>query len=363
LDRAKAQYYEEITLRYLIIQTAEIKGSFFTNEIAGYYIKDKSVKPFVPIKALEYIHDLEQYTIEIPTQKVIYNKRLLEVLYYMTKYNYHKTIEVCESAILFFENQNFLNRASVRVFYMQAAVAYTYCRDFKEGYNKANRCLELVDEGHYNWFKTQELRLQLAIYAKQYQEAYTILRTVMKHGRFEKLPKPTAQWWVLNEGFLFVLKKIGLFVPEEGDMMHLRFHSFINKVQIWSNDKRGMNFSLHVLYLFYLITRKDGKYLDKYLDKLESLKQYVRRYANEDGMQRSKWMITILEKIGDSGFVPKTYLKDATIMQSINNLIHEPYDITDTNIEIEPVPFQDVYHYINQVLTNKMTVEDYEIAV
>ncbi len=362
LNKTKADYYHEIAIRYLVIQMAETKGVIYQSEIYGYYTKDKSVKHFVPEKIQDYLKDLNQYSIDHPTQKILLHKKILEVMYHMTKYNYRKTIEICEEAIAFFEACSYFNRANVRTFYFQAIASHTYCREFDLGHIKVERCLKIVDEGHFNWFKVQELRINLALYSKKYQDAYNILRIVMKHRRFSKLPEATKQWWILNEGFLFVFKKIGLVTPDEDHEMHLRFQSFINKIPIWNGDKRGLNFSIHVLYLFYLISRKDDKYYEAYLEKVESLRQYARRYADTEEMQRSRWIIKILERVADTGFSPRAYGGDLQVLDSLHGLIHVPYDITDTNLDVESVPFQDIYEYIDLILTNKISTEKYEFA-
>jgi hypothetical protein len=359
-DRAKAQHYEDIVMDYLMIQIVETKGQLYIAEIFGYYNKNKSVKPFVPVKALEYLNALEAYDIKNPTQKIWYFKKLLEVMHFMTKYNYKKTVEVCNEAILFFESQAFVNRGLLRTFYFQAIASHTYRREFDEGYAKVEKCLILVEDGNYNWFKAQELCLHLALYSKRYQEAYKILRTVMTHKRFNKMPHPLRQWWILNEGFIFLLKKIGLIIADEGDLMHLRFQSFINKIPVWSGDKRGLNFSIHILYLFYLITKKEDKSYDKYMDKMDSLRQYARRHADDEEMKRSRWIVSILEQVGNLGFMPRNYANNALIKESLEGLIKDPYDITDSNLDVEPIPFQDVYGYIDLILDNKITIEKYE---
>jgi hypothetical protein len=362
LNKEKADYYQEIAIRYLTIQMVETKGSIYQSEIYGYYAKDKSVKRFVPERIKGYLTDLNQYDIDQPTQKMLFHKKILEVMYYMTKYNYRKAIEVCEESIAYFEGCTYFNRANIRAFYFQAIAGHTYCREFELGYVKVERCLQIVDEGHYNWFKAQELRINLALYAKKYQDAYIIFRIVTQHDRFNKLPEATKQWWILNEGFLFIFKKMGFVTPDEDHNMQLRFQSFVNKIPIWNGDKRGLNFSVHVLYLFYLITRKEDKYFDVYANRLESLRQYAQRYANTEEMQRSRWIIQILERVGDCGFNPRVYAKDSIISDSLDGLINVPYDITDANLDVESVPFQDIYEYIDLILTNKMTIEKYEFA-
>jgi hypothetical protein len=79
-------------------------------------------------------------------------------------------------------------------------------------------------------------------------------------------------------------------------------------------------------------------------------------------MQRSRWIIQILERVGDCGFNPRVYAKDSIISDSLDGLINVPYDITDANLDVESVPFQDIYEYIDLILTNKMTIEKYEFA-
>ncbi len=351
-NREKAKYYEQIAIDYSLIYVVETKGNLYLTEMYGYYIKDKSVKEFVPIKALEYMEDLAKHPISKPTQKTVFYTRMLEVIHHMAKYDYRKTIEACDAALSFFENQVFLDRSNVRSFYLQAITSHAYCREFEQGYIKANKALALIDEGTFGWFKLKELFLQLALYSKRYQEAYRILRTTVKHDRYEELPEHIKQWWLLQEGFIFVLKEMNLVRLGEGEELKMRYQSFVNKLSVWSSDKRGLNFSIRILHLFYLIVKNNDKSQDIFIDRIEPLRTYVSRYAKTEEMQRSKWIVDIMDGIAKHGFSAKKIHKDAIVQKAYKSLCEEPYDITDPNRDIEPIPFQDVYEYIDLILTS-----------
>jgi transcription initiation factor IIE alpha subunit len=349
-NRKLAQYYDELAIEYATINLIETKGMLYLHDMYGYYLKDKSAKVFIPQKVEGYLKDLEQYSVKRTTQKITFIKKMLSVIHQMSQYNYRKTIEICDEALSFFESQTFVDRSNLRPFYFQAIASHAYCREFEKGYSKAERCLAIIQVGTYSWFKVYELFLQLALYSKQYQEAYRILRLVMKHERFSKLPEHIQQIWILYEGFIFVLKEMGKITVEDGVEMNLRFQSFINKLSIWSNDKKGINFSIRVLHLFYLIVKKEDKSLNDFIDRIEPLRQYARRYAKTEEMQRSRWIVDILDGIAKNGFSAKKITKDKTIQKAYESLVNVPYDITDANLDIEPMPFQDVYEYIEMIL-------------
>lgn len=342
----KAEYYTKIALEYSIIQMLEIQGNIYLTEIYGYHARDKSVKKFLPEKILQYIDNLNKIYVEKPTQKLLYYKQMLHVCYHMVQFKYIPTLAACEEAIAFFKQKPYLSRLLFKSFYLQAIVCHTYLRDFEGGYKKVQEAIPFFDEGTLGWFKMRGTAFQLCIHSKEYQKAYEIMHDTMQSKNYDLMPPNIKQWWMLQDGYLFILSKFGKLALNPDDKQEFRFFSFVNNIPIWSGDKKGLNFSIHVLYLTHLMLQNNEKSFQTYIDRLEPMQTYARRYTGDDEMHRSRLMVRIFDRIAANNFNKRKYRKDKSLQSALYHLINEPYDLTDSNLDVEPVPFQDICEYL-----------------
>jgi hypothetical protein len=61
-------------------------------------------------------------------------------------------------------------------------------------------------------------------------------------------------------------------------------------------------------------------------------------------------MVVLLDSIGRHGFNAKAVQKDPKVSETLELLSTTPYDITDSNLDIEIVPFQTVFQYMLAIL-------------
>ncbi len=345
-DFKTGDYYEKLLLQYLDIQEVEYKGRMFLGSMYGLYLKDKSAKPQVPEKAAAALKILEAKNLVTETQKTIYYKRMMSVIYEMSQYNYVKTAELCEKAIAFLETRDFLDPIRIRTFLFQAIASYAYLREVEKGYALLARANEIVVVGGNNWFKVQELAVMLAFYAEDYQKAYEIYLVSIENAYFKKQNAPTQEHWHLVEAHLHVLQTVGKFVPKDGKVLEVRFQSFVNKIPKISHDKRGVGFSIHVLHLFHLLHKKTAKAQDTYIDRMESIRLYISRYCNDKEMQRSQWMCNLLLCIEELDFSKTKIDKSHEVQNYLHLLRTTPFDITDSNLDVEILPFDTMFRYL-----------------
>jgi hypothetical protein len=345
-DIKLGDYYETLLFQYIEVQQIECRGRMFLGNMYGLYLKDKSVKLFVPQKALDYLTILEAKTLATETQQTIYFKRMMGVIYEMSQYNYTKTAVLCEDAIAFLENQSFLDPSRIRTFYFQAIASYAYLRAIDKGYTLLTRANDLVGEGSFNWFKLQDLAIMLAFYAEDYQKAYEIYLITVQNPHLKKQSVYAQEQWHLIEAHLHVLQCVGKITPKDGKALEVRFQSFVNKIPKISHDKRGVGFSIQVLQLFHLLNKGTAKGEDAYMDRMEAIRTYVTRYCQEEAMQRSQWMCNLLLSIDEYSFSKTKIEKSPEVQNYIHLLRTTPYDITDSNLDVEILPFDTMFRYL-----------------
>jgi hypothetical protein len=247
-DTRKGAYYEQLLMDHLQIQLAECKGKMFLGNIYAHYATNKSYKPVIAEQAISYLHELSQGTIPYETHKTIYYKKMMEVIFYMSKFNYIKTADLCEETIAYFEQKDFVIPSTLRAFYFQAIASYTYLRQPAKGYRLLYNCQQLVANiGSVNWFKMQELTVMLALYSEDYSKAYDVFVETVNQERFTKQAAYVTEYWKLIEAMLYVVQCAGELTSATKHPLQIRFSTFVNSVPKLSQDKSGINFSIQLI--------------------------------------------------------------------------------------------------------------------
>ena len=61
-------------------------------------------------------------------------------------------------------------------------------KEYAAGKVAAEKCLDYLDEGSFNWFKYQELYFMLSMHTANYQGAYEVFKVTTGHKSFQFLP-------------------------------------------------------------------------------------------------------------------------------------------------------------------------------
>jgi len=229
-------------------------------------------------------------------------------------------------------------------------VCHIQLKEFEEGKKTAIECKEYIQEGSFNWFKTNEYFFMLSFHTGNYQDAYEIYHLITSHKRFKSY-KILHETWLLYRmylHFLFLTKKI---TPAEKDKSfnNIRLGKFLNNVPSFSKDKHGMNIPVLVIQMVFLILQK--KY-DGATERIEALNKYCARYLKTNNPNfRCNCFIKMLIQIPISGFHKsgverraKPYLKKLKKVEiNFNNQAHE----------VEVLPFEVMWQLILDSLETK----------
>ena len=347
IDKKKAAGYDAMAYNYVMLRMAEVKGRMYLSDIYSYYAMSTATKTDVPSQIKEYLDDLEKIPLQVYSQKFIYYKKMLGVMYWMSQYNYRETIKECTEAIAYFEKSAFIDVTNLRSFYFQLIPSYTYCGEFELAKHNMGKCLAVIQKGTFSWFKAQEANMQLALYSERYQDAYSIYQDVIADKNYNtKSIESLRQIWTLYEAYLYVFKEMGLLSIAEGEKLHVRFQALLNKVPVLTHDKKGYNFTMYILHLFYILLKNDKNAQDTYEERMDALRKYTQRYENTDKVTRSRYMVELLEGIARNAFKTNAIRKDKTVIAFLHRLKTEDFDITDANLDLEPVPFPRIFDFL-----------------
>ena len=134
-------------------------------------------------------------------------------------------------------------------------VCYVQLRDFFNGKQAAEKCLKLLEEGTFNWFKYYEMYFVLCMHTEQYDQAFQIYNKIVNHRRFSFLQSNIKEIWKIYGAYLDYLIANGK-VPiaeEAKSVFKFKLGKFLNETPIFSKDKRGLNIAILVIQILFLV--------------------------------------------------------------------------------------------------------------
>ena len=132
---------------------------------------------------------------------------------------------------------------------------------------------------------------------------------------------------------------------KQNSLREFRLYRFLNDVPIFSKDKRGINVTILILHIMFLL--RQGKH-GHICDRVDALKQYSRRYLRRDENFRSNCFIKMLILLPKASFNKmRTERHASDLVKKLNSM---PIHNTRQGIETEPIPYEHLWEMTLEIL-------------
>lgn len=324
--------------RFKEIYDAESLAEELYTQLTASYVNNRSAQSKVNEKAVAYYDQVKEKLDQYATYRLHLYGNLLSMIRFTSLNDYPKVLENCDKAIAFFKSKPYEARGPLQIFYYQRLVCNIQLRQFEAGKESAQYCMELMEEGGFNWFKYMELYFQLSMHTGRYEEGARILHSTLKNSRFEFLPDNAKEIWRIYESYVYYLGLLDKVKLPSGYVFKLA--KFVNETPIFSRDKSGLNISIIVIR--FLILLQERKY-DKVLDEVETIDRYTYRHLRGKNTRRSYLFIRLLIQIPlgafDKGLI---YDKAQRYLKRLKAL---PLNTANQTHEIEVLPYEDLWQF------------------
>lgn len=344
VTKAKYQEYEQIWLM-------ESKAEFYYSELMAQYTNSKATKTEVTDQAEKYYAELKDFMADCPSFKLHLFGRMVHLLIYNSVNDYENTARLCEDAIAFFDKKEYDSGLPLQVFYYNLIVCYLQLGEFEKGQQVIHRCEYYFEEGSFNWFKLQELFFLLAMRTGHYNEAYALLEKVTDYPNFNDKQPQIVEMWNIFRAYVFYLIKVER-IPEmvlSEKSKRFKMAKFINEINLFAKDKRGMNISILIAQILYAIAERD---YEKSVDRIETIDKYCSRYLKEKDTFRSNCFIKMLLQIPIANFHREATARKAE--RYLKMLQSEAGDSANQAHEIEIVPYEALWEMAIESLQLKI---------
>ncbi|MEM9886502.1 MAG: hypothetical protein AAF849_11475 [Bacteroidota bacterium] len=346
----KYEFYNDLFEEYEQTWAKENLSEYLYVELVTRYVNSKATQGEIHNKAKEAFAQLEDILGQYESYRLQFCAFLIKNLIYVSINDYENTVKVCDEAIQVFKQKEYIASVPIQIFLHQQLISFTQLKQFDRGKMVAEECIALLEEGSFNWFKHQELYFTLSMHTGQYQQAYQIFNTAVKHRRFQFLHPHLQEMWKIYEGFLHYLVAVERIEPDGNDKRFRRFRAgkFFNETPIFSKDKRGMNIPILVIQILFMILQK--KY-DQAIDRIEAIEKYCSRYLRKDDTFRSNCFIKMLLQIPISGFHRAAVVRRSE--KYLKRLNSKSIDIANQASEIEIIPYEELWSFALDSLHNE----------
>ena len=294
-NKKKFEYYDEL---YDFSKKQEkyrnLAHKYYMKLILDYTTDGVVANPQIEADAKEYYQALLPYMNKTKNVKFFYYLYQIQLLGKMGIFDYANAKKICDDAISFLNGKDF--KGGLRNFYLNKLVCHIQLQEFKEGKVTAYKCQQLVSEGEFNWFKTNEYLFMLSFHTGNYQEGYKIYDMTIRHPRY-KSHEIIHETWTLYKvylHFLYLIEKIKI-NSNDKSFNSLRLGKFLNDIPSFSKDKQGMNIPVLIIQMSFLILQKN---YDEAIERIESLNKYCDRYLKTNNANyRCNCFIKMLTQI------------------------------------------------------------------
>jgi len=255
--------------------------------------------------------------------------------------NHEAAILLCEEAILVLKSKPFIVHGALLSLEVRLIANLIKVGQLEQ----ARRILEShinskLARGH-SWYTIHLYWFILECHSKKYNSASKILSTGIQQKHFSILSEPLRQLWLICAAFHAFLIETGRVDTPESKRKPFRIYKFLNDVPMYSKDKRGMNITILIIHVLFLMWQK--KY-SKAEDRIESLKAYSNRYLRDDANFRSNCFIKMLVQLPKADFHPIRVQRYAE--KYAKRLKEVPLSKSRQGLEIEIIPYEHLWEMI-----------------
>ncbi|MCK6692758.1 MAG: hypothetical protein L6Q97_11725 [Thermoanaerobaculia bacterium] len=340
-DQASHEKYSTLHRLYEEKRYWEVKALDYHENLIHHYITGRSASPEVHQLANQYFEELMPMAARIDTIQFYLYTYSVGVIKYLSVNNCATTIEICDEALSLIQNRKSSYSGALISFAIQKLACLTQLRLNEKDDETGKYCLNLVEEGGFNWFRVMELLFYNRIYNHRYPDALEIFTKAVQHPRFQLLSGSFRDLWTLCGGYLHLLAALGKLNGKEVEEAagFFRMAKFKNDFEVLDKEKAGMNIPLVLLPVMYSIAT--GAYEEEFGRSIEALDKYRKRYLENDTNRRSAIFLKMLLALAKKNFEGDQALRK--MEKEWIQLQQLPPQMGGQSFAVEIIPYEDLW--------------------
>lgn len=347
-NKYKYNKYTEIQERFFYYYNWEVKAERYFAELQRGQLQSLANPTEDTIsKAKSYVEELDSIN-DIPTYNFLTFRYRVKSAYLEYTKNYEELLKLAEKAYKEFSAPQYKSMTTLAGINLRRVYALLQAARYKEVINIGYKDLARLINGSLGWFFIAHYTLKAHLYSGDYKKAIELITLMLDNPRFIKVQENFKEIFYTTLGYIHLVVESGI----AGDPKELRsmlpefkLGRFLNATPVFSKDKRGINVSILLMHIAFLLQRKDYNAI---IDRTDSLNQYAYRYLRKDDSFRSNCMIKMVIQMTRADFNPiRTDRYTADLRKQLGYVTLAG---SGENIEIEMIPFEVLWDIMRKTL-------------
>ncbi len=342
----KSRKYEKIMERAQELYNRELETNKYYCALRIVFNTSRgSLKEKSQSKAIAYCKKVTPYLQGSNiSYQLLYNIYSIIAMRYELVQDYNALLEICDEASKAFKMRKISRKAGLFQFDMYKIMCFLQSQEYSKVESIADSYFREMTKSSLNWFVLKLYVMVCRLHSRNYQGAYTVLQEVRNDKGYSKLPGTILQLWIVYEAHIEFLISIEKIISDQHTKF--RLYRFLNEIPIYTKDKRGLNIAILIVHALILLQQR--KYT-QIIDRVDALNQYCHRHLRRDDTFRSNCFIKMLLQIPKADFSRKRTERYA--QPYLNKLRSMPLMISDQSMEVEVIPYEDLWGMVIQLLS------------
>ena len=350
INLKKIEYYDQLVAENFKLLEHELQAEKLFSDLAREIVGAKSANPqLLKETYLKKVNELKE--ILTHNKRYYFNAYAYNAIYYyyLLQKDYKAILNISTNALNFFKSKDGYSPAAKFSFSTKLGLAHLHFNQYQKAEGLFLESLKMgPTAGSINWYVAHNYLFIIYSIQKKYQDAFNILVNALTHPNFNKLPESTSEPWRVKEAYMHFLLREGKVKASEVEGKKLRpfrIGRFLNEVPLYSKFKRGVNISILIVQMLFLI--QDRKF-SKVIDRIDALKQYSYRYLRNDDTFRSNCFIKMLLKLPEADYHP---IRVARYTEKLKTRLElTPMNVSEQFYEIEIIPYEHLWDLVIDLL-------------
>ncbi|MFY0674747.1 MAG: hypothetical protein JXQ87_15215 [Bacteroidia bacterium] len=239
---------------------------------------------------------------DIQLVNMVHMVKRIELMYLDAKLNYEAIISLSEETKrLIIAKSGYSDFSKLGIYIGIQMYAYLNLKKIDEAKKLNLELDQYISPGVMNWFIFMEYYFVLLLQSGEFYEASLLIDKIENTRGYRQLKGVQKDIWVLLTAYMQFVAIAGVWknVPKSFSKKTFKANKFINEVLNLGGDKTGLNVSVLILQVLFLLHYQ--RY-EEIIDKKDALKRYVTRYLNSKENNRSRLFMTMLLRMIDVEF-------------------------------------------------------------
>ncbi len=344
-------HYTAIYTTAVADYNVECKSDLYYQATNNQFGKTQSVNKVKMMAEIEaHVAELRPYEHKVRSQKFHLNYYGLQMVYNHIQHDYNGVVAVCDTMISYLRTLPFKSIGPLKQTLKRKAIHLIMLGDYDEASITLNELMPMEMEGSIYWINCQYLFLLIYVYKKEYCEADAFIQSFAESKLYKTAKSVFKPSIALINVYLYLFKLMEV-IPNNIKEGRSEVKHYIKDHASYTKDKIGMNIPVVIAQLIEAIVLKNNAEI---LDRIEALKKYSSRYITKNNGLRSNCFINMLIEVVKHNY--HIVAIERHCRKYYDKLLANPKISSDEAVEIELIPYEDLWAILMDFLQSKKRV-------